>query len=504
MKHSYSKSGIFHAIQTLGIFLTSLTLLTSCSNELEGFSSTKEENNSNITTSKDDSVLRFLTIDELENISIAEIPGNHDGYELKELSYQCVDTIELRALRFDVTAKLRSSANQDKVVSFSAEVGPELVSVEYYPSAEITPPHHNLVICCWPKVERYRNYSDGSRIGPDEFYDYGHNLGASIYTYLEDSNPSLLSYDLKTIPAWIGSNVNSEMQYYENGIYYQKQKGVIEQNLNTTLIETDGSSFCGEDLFFLNISHIYDMETFQNTSTQWGKDYYNRNGAGYSPSREYNEEIFGNMEILSCCSEVPDVSPIPYPNDTESLKPGWYYCPFFDGYDDGFFLFPKYAINKDRLDWIHGVRYNWDVYGYMQYLVIDNRIIHFENIAFKDYNGIETIKPQIRTSKTSDGYLIKTEIETKLYGEKFKSVYDLQIKGVNGSSEVIDLSIYDDIWNNDYSELENLHSQDNQTRSADSDKKIVRLDGKSVSIDQSLPHSLRSIKNTRTISLFSR
>ncbi len=251
MKHSYSKSGIFHAILTLGIFLTSLTLLASCSNDLDDFSSAKEENNSNITTSKDDSVLRFLTIDELENISVSDIPGDHVGYELKELSYQCVDTIQLRALRFDVTAKLRSSSNQEKVISFSAEVGPELVSVEYYPGGEMTPPHDNFTFCYWPKVERYRNYSDGSRIGPDEFYDFGHFQGLELAYIDQEGDPSIISKEGLT-PWWIGY-VNPEAEFYKDGVFCAYGKTLFEYNLNTKEIGGNGAIFSGEDYFHKNL-----------------------------------------------------------------------------------------------------------------------------------------------------------------------------------------------------------------------------------------------------------
>ncbi|MDE6380253.1 MAG: hypothetical protein K2L11_07250 [Muribaculaceae bacterium] len=120
------------------------------------------------------------------------------------------------------------------------------------------------------------------------------------------------------------------------------------------------------------------------------------------------------------------------------------------------------------------------------------------------YVGIENIKPVQNITKTSDGYLIRTEIEAKLYGEKFKSLYDIEMKGLAGPDEIIDNSSYNSIENNDRDELDMLVSQSVDTRSSSSTKKVMRKDGKSVSIDRSLPHSLRSLNKTRTINSLDR
>lgn len=504
MKHSYLQSGIFHAFQTLGIFLTSLTLLTSCSNELEGFPTEKEEEaNSNIASSKEDSVLRFLTIDELENISVSDIPGDHDGFELKELSYQCVDTIELRALRFDVTAKLCSSANQEKVISFTAEVGPELISVEYYPGGEMIPAHHNLATAFYPKVERYRNYSDGSRIGPDEFYDYGHFVGLNLGYNWQDGDPSIIKTETLT-PYWIEGEINPEVEFYRDGVFNAYGKILFEYNLNTKEIGGNGANFSGEDYFHKNLYRKEYLPSPREDTKEMVGNYYS---SWYIPSRICDPEDEEIIEIMNLCSKVPDVSPSPFPEDTRSLANGWYFGAATDerGYD--YFLYSNRDLYLEA-DWskhigiTKGFPLIYGIYIYLQYLIIDGRIINFEQIALNDYPGVLNIAPKINSKKTSEGYIVKLENETKLYGEKFKTTVEIEMKGTYGPEQTFDYTSYTSIENKDQDELENLNSINKIKRSTSLDKRIEREDGKSISINRSLPQSLRSIKNTRTISSF--
>ena len=512
MRHSYCRSGVFSTFQALVFFLTSLALLASCSNELDDFSIEQNEDNVTSVSTKDDSVLRFKTIDELENISVSDIPGDNDGFELKELSYECVDTIEFRALRFDVKAKLCSSSNKERVVNFAAEVGPELVSVEYYPGGEMVPAHDNMATAFYPKVERYRNYSDGSRIGPDEFYDYGHFITV-ICTPQEDvfvmSYPSIKRYDMLSIPTWISpGHINLDKDYYEDGIYYYKEKGFIEHNLNTTLIESDGTTYRGEDFFnIFQINNIYDEPFRRNQSAQLIGNYYavphydsdNWPQPGYLPSLLYDNVDDEFKEIVNLCRNVPDISPLAFPTDSTSLVPGWYFGQFSDRYDGICKLFSKHNIEMDNLFSSKCIYFNASIVGYLQYLVIDNRIIHFDDYALNGYVGIENIKPVQNITKTSDGYFIRTEIEAKLNGEKFKSIYDIEMNGVDGPDEIVDKSSYGSIENNDRNELDMLVTERGVTRSASSTEKVIRKDGKLISIERSLPNSVRYINKTRTI-----
>lgn len=508
MKQSYCSSGVLRIFRTLGIFLTSLSLLSSCTSELEDFSSEQKEDNVTSASIKDDSVLRFMTIDELENISVSDIPGDNDGFELKELSYECIDTIELRALRFDVKAKLASSSNQERVINFAAEVGPELVSVEYYPGGEMVPAHDNMMTAFYPKVERYRNYSDGSRIGPDEFYDYGHFLEFEIDIVEQDGDPSLMKFEYKT-PVWKGNIINPERYFYMDGVFYCYNKIFIEHNLNTIEIGENGACFSGEDYFYINKYIRSESEPgyegwLREDSKEIMGNYYS---SWYIPSRifdsEENEEMMDIIEIMNLCSDVPDISPIPYPKDVKSLRNGWYFGEAHDfrGYD--YFLYSKRDLNL-KCDWYEynitkGQPISWYMVINNQYLVIDGRIINFDKLAFGEYPGILNITPQFSFVKTSEGYVIKAQAETKLYGEKFKAILEVEISGVNGSEQTFDYTSYDAIESQDQNELEQLNSINYSTRSGSSVKKMLGLDGKCIYVDHNLPNSLRSINKSRTI-----
>ena len=148
----------------------------------------------NMPTIDPDSIYKFATIEELESLAPATLAEGLAEYKLKQLSYECTDTIELRALRYDVTATLTSPAGQQTTLAFKADVGPELVSVEYYPGGEWIPAHDNLELSFYPYVERYRNYSDGTRIGPDMFYDYGHPLQAFSYVLFPQTRQELTEF----------------------------------------------------------------------------------------------------------------------------------------------------------------------------------------------------------------------------------------------------------------------------------------------------------------------
>ena len=139
-----------------------------------------------------------------------------------------------------------------------------------------------------------------------------------------------------------------------------------------------------------------------------------------------------------------------------------------------------------------------------QYLVIDGRIINFDKLALGEYAGILNITPQFSFVKTSEGYVLKAQAETKLYGEKFKAILEVEVSGVNGPEQTFDYTSYDAIESKDQEELDRLNVLDATTRSGSSVKKILRLDGKSIAVDLSLPNSVRSINKTRTITSINR
>lgn len=89
--------------------------------------------------------------------------------------------------------------------------------------------------------------------------------------------------------------------------------------------------------------------------------------------------------------------------------------------------------------------------------------------------------------------MVHSEFEQIMYGEKFKYLYDLELKGIYGPENEWD---YCEGFN-DEDELANL------TRSgeADADMKalVQREDGKSIVIDKHLPNSLDNLPTRRSI-----
>lgn len=386
MKHTYFQSGIFRSIKILGIVLSTVTFISACSGDIEDLPSGPDATGSGQEVVKDDSILRFPTMEDLENISLTDIPGEYDGYELAELTYECTDTIELRALRFDVTATLTSASLPAKTIRFEAEVCPELVSVEYYPSVEVFPAYGRfLQDVFYPKIERYRNYSDGSRIGPDEFYDYGHPLGiwcrlADYGTSVNRWNTYQISLTPQLIPTEMGYFAHPDYLYYKDGVFYTHQKGLIEYNLNTTVIEDNGVRYSGEDFYHKNVKSREDWSNLREPTAQ-ARDFYNM----YRPDLLYPVSDEEYAYYVNLCRDVPDVSPSPHQEDTKSLQPGWYYGEFLDEYPSQCWLYSDYELSLDEYPHFqYGRQYFMQSMIYLQYLVIDNRIIDFVDIAMKD------------------------------------------------------------------------------------------------------------------------
>lgn len=470
-----------------------------------------------------DSILKFATIEDFETMTASEIPGGYADYELNSLSYECVDTIEFRALLLDVTARLTSPAGVKKDVIFKAEVGPELVSVEYVPGGEMIPAHHNMAHAFFPKVERYRNYSDGSRMGPDTFYDLGHPIFQSVWLYtLEgdlggygtlNGNPDYL----KSVVPWRfeDKSINPEAMYYENGVFHFYDRYVAEMNLNAVVIGPDGTIATGEDFLLKEIKHNH------NVSGDWGLKYDDRfsiihgNYYGnvdesgsfweYHLSRPASND---EKELFNLCRDVPDVSKKPFPKDSQYLDEGWWYALSIDTGEPYDLYFSNYMRKCSKWDssglfFAHaGSKYYCEYY--LQYLVIDGRIIHTDDLM-NTYPSCH-VTPRSRVLKTANGYVTRIEVEATIYGEKCKVTSDIEYKGVNGPKVVYDLSDYFKIDGNDENEMNNLsETRSNEPtrviekKSFPEKKSMPREDGKTFEFDRSLPKSIGNLSRTRTI-----
>lgn len=339
----------------------------------------------NMPTFDPDSIYKFATIEELESLAPATLAEGLAEYELTQLSYECTDTIELRALRYDVTATLTSPAGQQTTLAFTADVGPELVSVEYYPGGEWIPAHDNMEFAFYPYVERYRNYSDGTRVGPDMFYDYGHPFWGRSYVQSPQTRAELgefiLSYNISTWGEGGPILVEDDYDDPKDGFFCTHFVEQIEINTNAT-VWMEGRQFSGEDLVphHPNWWNTGDYYRFDSLTPLFG-NYYSRS---YFDSRLFDPK----NEDLMICRNVRDASPILYPDDTRSLEPGFYFTDFKDKKQ-----FEPYAVSKvweyfSTENYAAGFTIGDYFDGHIQYLVIDGRIIHFDNLIMKDYVGM--------------------------------------------------------------------------------------------------------------------
>lgn len=493
----FRKAFTLHGLATGLLAVMTSTLFPSCSNSMfEPDPAPAVE-----VTESSESIVKFATIGEFESMTAADIPGDYAGNELKSLQYECVDTIELRALRFNVTAQLTDAYGKSKEVRFTADVGPELVSVEYYPGGEMQEPHHNIETAYYPKVERYRNYSDGSRIGPDLFYGYGHPVNIGCANIFPSEIPGCMSWDRYLIEIWDDyGNLNPDYVYYENGWYCTHIKSQLKINVNYTKIGVDGKKYSGEDLLLNKPSEFYNesfdlkMAWFESFKT----DFY-----GIDEFSGYNKYIFSSgfsddeLEIVNLCKDVKDVSANVFPYDSHNLRPGFYYGS--GSIDAPYNVAWTSVYNSDQSEYKirEGIVRNTILSFYLQYLVIDGRIIHFNDILNYKYLGRD-----VTVTNIPNGYYMRHVDKHSIFGYNIKLIDDMEIIKVNGPQIISDDSDYRIIDENDDEELNQLNGQSSKIRSDGGQSAgLPRNDGNRMKIDRTLPQSIRSVEQSRTINL---
>jgi len=452
-------------------------------------------------------VVKLESIEELESLSADKIPGDNAGYEIRSLSYECVDTIELRALLLDVTATLESkspaSDSNTRTIKFSAEVGPELVSVEYIPGGEMEPPHDNIFIAFYPKVERYRNYSDGSCIGPDVFYDYGHFPfidGRTSFGGTSAIIDPLSSFETELIPdafdipgGWI---VNPEYQYYEDGWFCYHFRDRLSTNINATVKKDDGTSYHGDD--FLNLTRIDATDDplddlIAERRAQFEKDKYDFYGINEYGYKKYSVAWMASKEeeeLFNLCRDVPDVSTKPFPKEEKGLAAGGYYGQF-------------YFDNPDRVDFTSRYFSSWMFTTPpitlssqneipLQYFVIDGRIIHFNDLFDYKFLGHD-----VSVQRTEYGYLFRHESRFNMYGYNMKMIHEHELAAIAGDHVEYDLRDYSVIDGIDHENAD--ASRSNSPARSRSTAPTIYDSGKNMKIDTTLPESVRNISRARTL-----
>lgn len=497
----------FSWIGMRGSILLALSILTSCSQTDDIPEQQQGTPAEEVVT---DTRLRLSSIGELENISTESIPGaeNYRGWQLESLTYNCIDTIEQRALLMDVEATLISETNREVTLRFLSEVGPELVSVEYYPKVEVVAAHHNMLHGVYPRVERYRNYSDGSRIGPDVFYDYGHPV--ENFVMYNSSSPGRISCDdylLQVSPeSWTGTDLNPEKYFVENGKYCQYCKTETGYyNSNAFAYNSVGEYFNGDDLFPSEYKSIPYAASSAST-IEYSKiknDFYGIDEHGraiYMLSRGYDPDDDTTRLALNLCRDVPIARGTPYfPDDTHNLNPGFYFCGV-EAYNDILYGFTSryYTAATNDKELVQGLRNYADFYS--QYMIIDGRLVHFNDIC-----DIKLANVRHHVSKAENHIQLRLETEWRMYGEIFMSRGDLYLYKKDGPEElVMDARNTNGLDSNDQSELDKAKSRTRATAVSSKPESsnnglIPRHDGKTVKMDTTLPSSIQSMPRSRTI-----
>lgn len=492
----------FSWIGMRGSILLALSILASCS-QTDDIPEMQQE--TPVEEVVPDTRLRLSSIGELENISTESIPGaeNYRGWQLESLTYNCIDTIEQRVLLMDVEATLISGTNREVTLRFQSEVGPELVSVEYYPKVEVVAAHHNMLHGVYPRVERYRNYSDGSRIGPDLFYDYGHPV--EIFASLDGFSPATISCDeslwQESPESRIGTDLNPEKYFVENNKYCQYTKNEIGYyNSNAFAYNSEGEYFNGDDLFPSEYKSVpYRVSTdvdYNNIKDDfYGIDEYGRNH--YMLSRAYDLYDDTTRMALNLCRDIPIAQGTPYfPDDTHNLNPGFYFGITNSFYQMECGFTSKYCIDFDNSVLAYGL-FSY-ISFYLQYMIIDGRLIHFNDIC-----DLKTATLRHHVSKAANHVQLRMETEWRMYGEIFMSRGDLYLYKKDGPEElVMDARDTNGLNSNDQSELDKAKSRANAEglgHTAPNNGLIPRHDGKTIEMNNTLPSSIQSMPRSRTI-----
>lgn len=308
-------------------------------------------------------------------------PATLKGVSFKELS----DGEEIGgklASVYEVTATFSQKATAKNVENVSAEV-PDveieyvvsyigaveltLKDVEYIPSGEWTDPHHNMYLAYHAKVERYRTYSNGKRVGPDVFYDYGH----PVYLIATETRPNTYQYVDKTVTCFSPTirTVGDSIEVYTRSILFSSTKGEFE------LSDYRRDEFSSEQKLTDYNWDAYRLSAPEDDSLSVAKD-------------------FDNQE---------------YPRDNRPS--GWYFC-WYSYIISYFLLWPHNDTEKIAVTAIDG-----GLEFYDQFLVIDGRRIDFKSLH--KWNINHSVSNEKFSTADKEGNILKLEVRVSYLGKKF-------------------------------------------------------------------------------------
>ncbi len=277
--------------------------------------------------------------------------------------YEVTATFSQKAVPQNVS-KDTSEVEIEYVVSYIGATEIKLVKVEYFPMGYWEDPHDNMPLSYYASVERYRTYSNGKRVGPDRFEDYGH---------------------------W--------PDFSHGGYTLQGYADLYEGWANGTPVKY---TIIGDSIGILHNS--IEVDQIRSYTYNLWKSEYTEGGfcdwEQYYPSHELNDERFDVAKDV----EAPEY-------EADSRPNGWYYRRF------------RYRCAYD-VDVLNGQEKPWGFltlavgfYFYDQFLVIDGRRIDFSKLhnLKMDFNTAE----EDFSEPDKEGKIAKLEMRISYLGKNF-------------------------------------------------------------------------------------
>lgn len=399
------------------------------------------------------------------------------------------------------------SSSADMRISRTAEWTVELESVEYYPGVIWEPAHDNMGVGYSPYVRRYRNYTNGARIGPDVYQDYGHFVthGPEFrinYNFLpndpsddrvgvvpeseypdiprcfREDDGSIKAYqklDDKTLTLYRICKEKLKQPVNKNAFLFDPFVGIKQTNEEILFVDFDGKHIWYE---YWNSDKIFAPATYfpSNSRPDWAVTDEPDNEHGFNwgqdaPVKFRTDTILPPPHVVELDRTPGWGIDVPFYATEETIrnispsdisKPWW-----------GWF----YRDTWYELDCIFEIRYGnmilCSLYNHCQFLHIDGRMIDFLDYMMPKKPSNFTAY----TERTSSGFHYYMEDDLIVYGLPLYRKTDLYVDLYDGPEEqVYEGENVGDEDNYDDEQRKNQELQNGSRSRADSQAPVFKLD----------------------------